>query len=266
MANRNSTSDKAIREAWSRERDLVLEGRGTRDWTPQEQYDIITRGKAYDENGKAFEGHHMKSAEMHPEYQADPDNIQFLTRDEHYDAHGGDFRNETNGYYDPETGITTELEDDEVVPAPVNELSDPIFEEEATEEGTSYTLKDEYSDIGYRDYDAEEDSEESEAAFEPEEDEYGWNLDDSSGALPEEEEEDEYAEDDSGWYSAENGAAPEEAEDTEEHDHLGENEAKSGSAEEETGYTVDFAKMQNEDAAVSNDFTEDAGEDYGGIE
>ena len=282
MSNRNATSDKAIRQAWSRERDLVLEGKGTRDWTPEEQYDIIRYGKAYDENGKAFEGHHMKSAEMHPEYQGDPDNIQFLTRQEHYDAHGGNFQNETNGYYDPETGITTELGEDEVVPAPVNELSEPIFEEEMTEEGVSYTLKDEYSDIGYRDFDDEEDTgEDSEEELEEDSgdetvdsdeeldsEEDGWDSDDSSGALPEDEEEDEYAygEEDSGWFSAENGEAPEESDETEETAHFGENEVKSGDVAEEAGNTADASTKQNEDAAPNIDLPEDTEEDDYGIE
>ena len=75
--------NKAVREAWNKELELVQEGKGTREWTPEQQKDILEKGRAYDENGKAFEGQHMKSAEMYPEYLGEPGNIQFLTREEH---------------------------------------------------------------------------------------------------------------------------------------------------------------------------------------
>ena len=82
---------KAVRLAWLKEQELVSEGKGTRDWSPEQQKDILNPelGKAYDETGRAFEGQHMKSAEEYPEYQADPNNIQFLTREEHLEAHMG---------------------------------------------------------------------------------------------------------------------------------------------------------------------------------
>ena len=100
MSRRTSRAQIAIRKAWQREQEYVLQGKGTRDWTPEQQKDIIEKGKAYDEAGNAYEGHHMKSAEAYPDYQEDPDNIQFLDRKEHQDAHEGSFRNETNGYLD----------------------------------------------------------------------------------------------------------------------------------------------------------------------
>ena len=34
----------------------MQEGKGTREWTLQQQQDILDKGKAYDDNGKAFEG------------------------------------------------------------------------------------------------------------------------------------------------------------------------------------------------------------------
>lgn len=126
MSNRTAEASKAIRKKWAAENQLVLEGKGTRDWTPQQQKDILEKGKAYDEDGRAFEGHHMKSAEAHPEYQGDPDNIQFLTRAEHKAAHGGDFHNATNGYYDPFKNVTVEF-DDELIPCSIIELSDPVY-------------------------------------------------------------------------------------------------------------------------------------------
>lgn len=61
MSMRTSVANKAIAKAWENERNNVLEGKGTREWTPEQQQDILDRGKAYDENGRAFEGQHMKS-------------------------------------------------------------------------------------------------------------------------------------------------------------------------------------------------------------
>ena len=81
--------NKAVREAWIKEQNLVQEGKGTRAWTPEQQKDILEKGKAYDDSGKAIEGQHMKSAEQYPEYQGDPGNIQFLTSAEHLEAHNG---------------------------------------------------------------------------------------------------------------------------------------------------------------------------------
>ncbi|MCD8159711.1 MAG: hypothetical protein LUE61_00685 [Clostridiales bacterium] len=92
--------EEPLRQAWLREQKLVSDGKGTRDWTPEPQEEILTYGKAYyhsdDPNdvndGKAFEGHHMKSADAYPEYQRDSGNIQFLSRSEHHEAHNGDYR------------------------------------------------------------------------------------------------------------------------------------------------------------------------------
>lgn len=48
LAERN----KAIREAWSKEQELVQEGKGTREWMPEQQKDILEKGRAYDDKGK----------------------------------------------------------------------------------------------------------------------------------------------------------------------------------------------------------------------
>ena len=52
---------QAIRKAWKREQQLVWEGKGTRDWTREQQRDILNlkKGRAYDDLGRAFEGQHM---------------------------------------------------------------------------------------------------------------------------------------------------------------------------------------------------------------
>lgn len=134
MSRRTSEASRAVRAAWQKEQELVSAGKGTRDWTPEQQKEILELGKAYyhsedpdDSNdGKAFEGHHMKSAETYPEYQGDPENIQFLSRPEHLEAHGGDYRNPTNGYFDPVTKIMRDFGDNKYVPCEIIKLTDPI--------------------------------------------------------------------------------------------------------------------------------------------
>ena len=54
MARDRKACDKAIREAWKRERELVLAGKGTRDWDEEQQLEIIELGKVYDDDGIAF--------------------------------------------------------------------------------------------------------------------------------------------------------------------------------------------------------------------
>lgn len=130
MSNRTAEANKAIVAAWERETDLVRQGQGTRNWTPKQQADILTKGKAYDENGKAFEGHHMKSVEEYPECQGNPNNIQFLARSEHLAAHNGYFVNPTNGRYDPETGKTTQMGENITAAEPII-LQAPINPENA---------------------------------------------------------------------------------------------------------------------------------------
>lgn len=119
--------NKAIREAWNNEVELVKEGRGTREWTPEQQKDILEKGRAYDDSGKAFEGQHMKSAAEYPEFQGDPGNIQFLTRTEHLEAHDGNWKNPTNWYYNPVTKEKIDFGDGPFIPCEVIDLSEPII-------------------------------------------------------------------------------------------------------------------------------------------
>ena len=128
MSRRTAESNKAILVAWSKEQELVQEGKGTREWTLQQQQDILEKGKAYDDNGKAFEGQHMKSAEMYPEYQGEPGNIQFLTRAEHLEAHDGNWQNPTNWYYNPVTKEKFDFGDGPFIPCEIIQLSMPIIE------------------------------------------------------------------------------------------------------------------------------------------
>ena len=90
---------KAVAEAWKNEKKLVAAGKGTRDWSQKEQREILSKGKA-----AGYQGHHMKSVDGHNAKAGESSNIQFLTRSEHLAAHKGNYRNNTNGYYDPATG------------------------------------------------------------------------------------------------------------------------------------------------------------------
>lgn len=126
MSRRTAESQKAIRQAWENEQKLVSEGAGTRDWTQDQQKAILERGKA-------FEGQHMKSVEKYPEYQGDPGNIQFLTKKEHLEAHGGSWQNPTNWYFDPVTKEITDFGDGKYIPCEVIKLSFPVNDLEITE-------------------------------------------------------------------------------------------------------------------------------------
>lgn len=107
---------------WAREKMLVQMGMGTRDWTPEQQRELLEHGSI-----SGIEGHHMLNAAAHPEHADNPDNIQPLTEKEHLDAHGGDYKNATNGRYDPATGTTKEFTDGVIEAPEVIMLSDPIM-------------------------------------------------------------------------------------------------------------------------------------------
>lgn len=140
MSRRTAESNKAILAAWNKEQELVQEGKGTREWTPKQQQDIFEKGKAYDDDGVAFQGHHMKSAEMYPEYQGDPGYIQFLTRAEHLEAHNGNWRNPTNWYYNPVTKEKFDFGDGPFIPCEVIHLPEPIMKPSITVEKKEETL------------------------------------------------------------------------------------------------------------------------------
>lgn len=115
-----SIRQKAIREAWAKEKERVLQGRGTRDWTVSQQAELIEYGYV-----SGFEGQHMKNVARYPQYAGDPRNIQFLTYEEHYfGAHRGDWKNETSGRFDPATGEMIDGEEDDLPELPEIELTD----------------------------------------------------------------------------------------------------------------------------------------------
>lgn len=153
MSRRTAESNKAILAAWNKEQELVQEGKGTREWTPKQQQDILEKGKAYDDDGVAFQGQHMKSAEMYPEYQGGSGNIQFLTRAEHLEAHNGNWRNPTNWYFNPVTKEKIDFGDGPFIPCEVINLPEPVvivpkddssFKEQKSEEKIQ---SDKYEDV-----------------------------------------------------------------------------------------------------------------------
>ena len=60
-------SQNAVRKAWKQERERVQEGKGTRKWTLEQQKEILDRGSV-----RGYEGHHMKSVSLYPEYAGEP--------------------------------------------------------------------------------------------------------------------------------------------------------------------------------------------------
>lgn len=127
MSRRTAGRLQAVRKAWENEKNLVLEGKCTRDWTPEQQEQIAEKGKAYDDQGRAFEGQHMKSVSAYPEYLDDPRNIQFLTREEHLAVHGGSWMNQTKGYYDPVSKTMSDFGDGPPHPCAEVPLTTPLY-------------------------------------------------------------------------------------------------------------------------------------------
>lgn len=133
---------KAVRNAWKNEQALVMEGKGTRQWSKSEQKELIENGHI-----SGYEGHHMKSVSEYPEYAGDSKNIQFLTREEHINgAHQGNTQNQTNGYYNTETRSIEWFEGEELKEQPTFELS------EVTDETYSKTTEQSYNVVESDDY------------------------------------------------------------------------------------------------------------------
>ena len=132
---------RAITKALKNEAELIRHGQGTRDWTPEQQQDILDGYRPKDENGVSYEGHHMANVADHPNNAGNPDNIQWLTQDEHINgAHQGNLHTPTNGYYNPETGVITPFEGEPVAP-PIIELTNPIVPAQTVEQATEQAVE-----------------------------------------------------------------------------------------------------------------------------
>ena len=124
---------QAVIDFWSHERELIKQGLGTREWTPEQMEAILNVGDSGNEGlnaGAAFQldaegnlvfnqkgnevvyyGHHMLNVNDYPEYAGDYRNIQALDTYEHYTgAHNGDTTSPTNWYYDPVTNTKVILD------------------------------------------------------------------------------------------------------------------------------------------------------------
>ena len=106
-SNKNALEDitsilrkQAVDDFWTHERELVLQGKGSRNWSIDDQNRILNGLNPTDINGDSFEGQHMYSVSDYPEFAGDYRNIQALTHDEHFKAHGKNWKNTTCGYYD----------------------------------------------------------------------------------------------------------------------------------------------------------------------
>ncbi len=118
---------QAVQDYWDNERELILDGKCTRDWTPEQIERILhideTTGELDKHAGRAmeldgdgipilnskgeyisYEGHHMLNVDAYPEYAGEYRNIQALKNGEHINgAHSGNTKLPTNWYYDADT-------------------------------------------------------------------------------------------------------------------------------------------------------------------
>ena len=109
----------AVKSAWAREAGLVRQGRGTRDWTVDQQAELLKYGSV-----SGFEGQHMKNVADYPEFAGDPNNIQFLTSQEHlHGAPDGSWQTSSNGWLDVRTGQMIPFGENEKPSVPVFELT-----------------------------------------------------------------------------------------------------------------------------------------------
>lgn len=67
-------------------------GYGTREWSEKEIDELLTNGKV-----KGYQGHHINNVKDHPSMAGDPNNIEFLNKTEHLDAHNGNYKNKIEG-------------------------------------------------------------------------------------------------------------------------------------------------------------------------
>ena len=84
---------RAVRNAWKQEKEMVeITGQGTRRWTKSELKELVETGKV-----KGYQEHHINNVKDHPEMAGNPNNVEFLNKTEHLEAHGGNYRNMTEG-------------------------------------------------------------------------------------------------------------------------------------------------------------------------
>jgi GHH signature containing HNH/Endo VII superfamily nuclease toxin len=94
----NNRRKKGVDRFWAEERIRLRDGEsGTRNWSPQQQDDIVNY-RTPTHGGKPIEGHHKYNALDHPQIADDPNNIYPATKEEHFRRwHGGSWRHDTFG-------------------------------------------------------------------------------------------------------------------------------------------------------------------------
>ena len=132
----NAARVRAVNQAWKHEAELVKDGKGTRQWTIEEQKEMLSNPN---HKVAGYHGHHMKSVNGHEEYAGDPKNIQFLSREEHMEAHQGWTQNQTNGYYNYESHTMELFNGEELREVPVQELNETFSL--SAEQENSYTVE-----------------------------------------------------------------------------------------------------------------------------
>ncbi|WCC43726.1 hypothetical protein PJW08_00225 (plasmid) [Tenacibaculum finnmarkense] len=89
----DSKRQKGVSKAWKEEQSLVSRtGQGSRRWSEAEIDELNTDGKV-----SGYEGHHINSVKNNPNLADNPNNIKFVTPNEHLAEHGGSFHNQTSG-------------------------------------------------------------------------------------------------------------------------------------------------------------------------
>lgn len=94
FAPNSSARNMGVKRAWMYEKaDIQMGGKGSANWTADEQRQIIEHGTV-----RGAQGHHQQNVSDHPEQQANPDNIKFYkTRKDHLQqGHDGNWDNESN--------------------------------------------------------------------------------------------------------------------------------------------------------------------------
>jgi len=120
-SNTDTARRAAVSKAWAKERALVQEGKGTRNWSKSEQAKILSTGKC-----EGYHGHHKLSVKNHPSEAGNADNIQFLTQKEHYQAHNRNYKNDPQGRYNTETGKIESYADGKVKSEPIRSLDNKL--------------------------------------------------------------------------------------------------------------------------------------------
>lgn len=136
----------AVSKAWSNERKQVLQSRGSRNWSQKEQREILVTGRCH-----GYEGQHMLSVKAHPEHAGNEKNIQFLTHEEHFQAHDRNWKNDPNGRYNLRTKKVNSY-DDGIPKTSYRKLSDPLSDRAKKIANTKYERNNKFSKQQKKEY------------------------------------------------------------------------------------------------------------------